>query len=505
MRHRSGLIGSTCLFASFLALAQGCGASDSTGTDGADGSSETDSATPSTAENPTDASVPDRADSGPTCKSNETVCGGTCVDTSTSKSNCGACGNSCAATDVCSLGKCELTCATPLVECVPSADAGGGGDAGTSPYCANFDNDDSNCGACGKTCAASETCATGNCACKSGLTRCNGDCTDTKADNANCGTCGTTCGELETCTTGSCECSAGLVRCGGACIDPRNDSAYCGASADCAAANAGTACTANYQTCSQGACAPLPLTGSGTLADPWVIAEGLATCKAYKAAYGAAAADGYYSVDPNGTGLIPLYCDQTQSGGGWTRCLEFVNTAAEDVTTNDWFDTCVTYANAAWQSGDLLVDLRDTTNAIQYSSTGKKSVSWTNDNITSTTTDFTRQYRSTYHDRLITLANSDKLMIAGRSSINSACAGSMGDGYGIVLYPSEPNNWQNPKIFVIPYREFNDFPGDPRQFTPWSMDREIAWNLGASFNSCSQFEGGPSSQPFLGKFEFFVR
>lgn len=448
MRHRSGLIGSACLLASFLAIAQGCGASDSTGPDGADEYSGTDSSTPSTpsdAGNPTDASS---ADSGPTCKSNETVCGGACVDTSTSTSNCGA---------------------------------------------------------CGKSCAASETCTTGNCGCKTDFTRCDGTCTDTKTDNANCGTCGTACGALETCTSGICECSTGIVRCDGTCTDPKTDSDHCGASADCEAANAGTACTANYQSCSQATCAPLPLTGSGTLADPYVIAEGLATCKAYKAAYGAAAADGYYSVDPDGTGLIPLYCDQTQSGGGWTRCLEFVNTAAEDVTTNDWFDTCVTYANAAWQSGELLVDLRDTTNTIQYSSTGQKSVPWTNDNITSTTTNLSIQHSAYFHDQLVTLANSDKLMITGRSSSNASCGGSMGNGYGIVLYPSTPDYYSNPKVFVMPYRLMIDGAGSPRQFTPWSMDREIAWNSGASFNSCQATEGGAASQPFLGKFEFFVR
>jgi hypothetical protein len=51
----------------------------------------------------------DGADSA--CPSKQTLCDGTCVDTSTSTSNCGGCGNACGADQVCSGGSCVGTTA----------------------------------------------------------------------------------------------------------------------------------------------------------------------------------------------------------------------------------------------------------------------------------------------------------------------------------------------------------------------------------------------------------
>lgn len=88
--------------------------------------------------------------------------------------NCGACGTSCAAGNSCCAGK-----------------------------CVNLQEDENSCGACGApTCARGSTC-------------CKGMCVDTMQDGTSCGACGTTCMSGQTC-------------CGGQCVDTKNDPKHCG-------------------------------------------------------------------------------------------------------------------------------------------------------------------------------------------------------------------------------------------------------------------------------------
>src|SRR5262245_26873622 len=69
-----------------------------------------------------------------------TDCNGVCVNTGADVSNCGACGKACAAGEVCSNGTCALSCQASLTNC--------------SDLCVNTATDLANCGACGKACAA---------------------------------------------------------------------------------------------------------------------------------------------------------------------------------------------------------------------------------------------------------------------------------------------------------------------------------------------------------------
>ena len=180
-------------------------------------------------------------------------------------------------------------------------------------------------------------------------------------------------------------------------------------------------------------------------------------------------------------------------------CFSFTNTSGEDLTDNDWFDDCV----AAEEAGGTTVRvvLKDSTNSVVYDASGAIVGEWSQDFITSTQTDFWGQYYSFNHDRLVTLDNGDKLMIPGKSSSNAGCGGDLGNGYGINIYPSNPNYYSNLKILIQPYQHYNQWVG-PRYFANWTANHEITWADGNTFNTCGW--GGTMGPGFNGTFEFYV-
>ena len=211
-----------------------------------------------------------------------------------------------------------------------------------------------------------------------------------------------------------------------------------------------------------------------------------------------AAADGVYWIDPNDDGdttdAFEVECDMTN--GGWAQCFELVNTTGEDLNDNSWLDDCVDYTGASWTGTEVRVTL-ETSSGIVYDAAGDHAgVTWTYDQVTSTTGPGT-QYYSPYHGSMVSLDNGDKLMISGRNAQNNGCGGSMGNGYGIVVYPTSPNYHSNPKIFVFPYRH-QVGSTNARSFSSWSQSNEISYS-GSSFNSCS------STPAFIGTFAMWVR
>jgi hypothetical protein len=136
---------------------------------------------------------------GPTCLSPELLCGvdaGTpyCADGQTDNANCGACGKSCGTGQVCSGGACGTNCGGSDTLC-----PGGG-----VPYCADLATDGANCGTCGKTCPSGQPCSGGSCKCPTGLSLCGSSCVDETSDHDNCGKCGTVCEGSSTCVNSLC-------------------------------------------------------------------------------------------------------------------------------------------------------------------------------------------------------------------------------------------------------------------------------------------------------------
>jgi Stigma-specific protein, Stig1 len=192
---------------------------------------------------------PARANATTTCSSS--TCGFTCnmgwgncdgnaangceTNLNTTVGHCGMCGNICAsvfnASATCTSGLCGFACNMGFDNC-----DGMPGNGCETTVSSNVNN----CGGCGVSCPArsnaSRTCTGSTCgfSCNSGFANCNsaamdGCEADLNNDTSNCGMCGRTCAAGATCSGGSCSCPAGEVLCGGACVDTNTSNAHCGA------------------------------------------------------------------------------------------------------------------------------------------------------------------------------------------------------------------------------------------------------------------------------------
>jgi hypothetical protein len=222
------------------------------------------------------------------CPPGQKLCGGTCVDTTSTATSCGGCasgdggafvcktndpngepvcvnssctvscntgytlcGSSCAALDTNSnCGFCGVACSAEAGTPVCSATGGDGGGPGCvsgcpsgqsfcGGACVDKQTDPLNCGtsSCGNKCTtnvanAHVTCAAGACgfACNTNYTLCNGACVNITNDKNNCGTCGHACtGATPVCSSSACVtgCPAGQANCSGSCVDETSDPNNC--------------------------------------------------------------------------------------------------------------------------------------------------------------------------------------------------------------------------------------------------------------------------------------
>jgi hypothetical protein len=207
---------------------------------------------------------------GLSCAKDQVNCNGKCIDPLTDNGFCGASGDcmganagkACDPGNLCSAGMCGLTCAKDQLNCDGKCI-----DPKTSnTYCGA--KDDCKAANAGTKCDPGNVCSDGKCgvACVSGQIVCNGKCIDPKTDNAFCGAkldcagmnAGIKCPAGQTCDgNGKCatSCLGTQVLCGGKCIDPKTDNAFCGASGDCLGLNAGSKCASGQVCDGNGKCA----------------------------------------------------------------------------------------------------------------------------------------------------------------------------------------------------------------------------------------------------------
>ncbi len=168
-------------------------------------------------------------------------------------------------------------------------------------------------------------------------------------------------------------------------------------------------------------------------------------------------------------------------------CLRSENGNNEEIKAGS-FDACVQQQMLGKKN--VAVALLQGNNLV-YSSRGQVVGNWSMPNITSSKGgEF--QYDVANHDNLITLKNGDKLMITGhKSGAAPGCWQSMGDGYGIVVYPAVPDSTKNPKLMVLSYR--GGVSGLPRLFPLWTFASEISWNGGRGMSVCEPMGPKPAT------------
>jgi outer membrane protein assembly factor BamB len=174
------------------------------------------------------------------CPPPATECGSACVNTATDAANCGDCGRSCSAGQTCSDGVCGFVCLGAATRC--------------GNKCVLLDDDPANCGACGEACAPGAACASGACSlvCPGGASHCGGACVNTASDPQNCGGCGEVCQAGQVCSQGTCSkvCDPALAQCGAACVDIFSDPSNCGGCfSPCPA---GESCSSGFCQCPSG-------------------------------------------------------------------------------------------------------------------------------------------------------------------------------------------------------------------------------------------------------------
>ncbi len=124
------------------------------------------------------------------CPDWRAACGDVCPDYDRDRMNCGACGRTCDATQSCVSGECACF-------------AGGALCPGAG--CVALSRDPAHCGACGRACAPSQVCANGSCACPANGALCPvHGCVDLLTDRRNCGGCGRACGDSRVCVASTC-------------------------------------------------------------------------------------------------------------------------------------------------------------------------------------------------------------------------------------------------------------------------------------------------------------
>jgi hypothetical protein len=230
------------------------------------------------------------------------------------RSNCGACGNTCGADQSCTAGQCvAVVCPAGAIDC--------------NGTCVNPTSDKNNCGACGNVCAGNAlgVCLSSVCrtACSLGNPSlgvngyglsCNGACVDATRDVNNCGNCGAACGPGQSCNMGQCvACQGGTTACGGSCANLTSDANNCGACGQvCAPGN----------TCSNGSCqAAAPSCSNNT----YCANGACSTCPSLPNAVGGCVG--------NACGLVTCVpgfadCDAVQSNGCETSLTDVNNCGA---------------------------------------------------------------------------------------------------------------------------------------------------------------------------------
>ena len=180
-------------------------------------------------------------------------------------------GMACPSGEVCSEGTCDITCVAGQILCDGKCIDPNVNNAycGAKGLCNSESKDDEDYK--GMACPSGNVCSEGKCGitCVAGQIKCGNKCIDPLTNNTYCGAkglCnseskddedykGMACPSGNVCSEGKCgiTCVAGQIKCGNKCIDPLTNNTYCGATGDCTGYNSGVSCPSG-NVCSGGSC-----------------------------------------------------------------------------------------------------------------------------------------------------------------------------------------------------------------------------------------------------------
>lgn len=220
---------------------------------------------------------------------------------------------------------------------------------------------------------------------------------------------------------------------------------------------------------------------------------------------GSATDDGEYTIDPDGPGgdePFPVYCDMTSFGGGWTRCLRFLNGTSEDLDSNDWLDDCVDYTMASWTGEELFLVLRALDGSVVYEATGVREGDWSYDALTCQGLPGEQDVLSEHAP--VELSTGDWLVLPGRSGNNGGCSGAIANGYAVLVYRENAVDARYPKLLAVPYTlQVGANQGAARPFgllgSQWFPSNEISYDGASTWDTCELLPA------FLGVLELYVR
>jgi hypothetical protein len=215
----------------------GCGATTPDGDNPDLTTTTADTATTDADDAPTDQDVDPTLCGGLPCEGG--CCDGVCLNLQVSATNCGACGRVCAAGEPCVNGECFSPCDRPERLC--------------DNQCVDTARAPAHCGGCGQACLDSQVCFGSAChaSCEGEDKPCLGTCANLQTDLKHCGLCGRACRDGERCADGACACEDGRRDCNG---DPFDGCEVLGESCACAPNAQRTCYTGSAETRFTGAC-----------------------------------------------------------------------------------------------------------------------------------------------------------------------------------------------------------------------------------------------------------
>ena len=159
-------------------------------------------------------------------------------------------------------------------------------------------------------------------------------------------------------------------------------------------------------------------------------------------------------------------------------CFNFSNDSSVNLNDNDWFDDCIKPGATS-----LRILVKDSGGVVVYDQSASIAADWTTSAITSTAGNGS-QHSTAAHDRSLTMANMDNMVIMSKTAKSTTgCFSSFANGYGIVIYTPQGSGISGMRLMLMGYE--HGVSGGRRSISGWSESNELSYSSTGSLGSCS--------------------